>query len=139
MTKKLFIPFILFGFVFLLGCSDKQPLSGTITFSDNGEPVPFGVVEFSTDTFRADGAIQANGTYIIGTDTLTDGIPKGTYSVLVRVDEDETIQRPDGTLNSITRSLIHTKYNNPATSGLTFTVDGSRTARTFDIRVDRAP
>ncbi|MCL2005681.1 MAG: hypothetical protein FWG73_05900 [Planctomycetaceae bacterium] len=139
MTQKSFIPFILLGFVFLLGCADRQPLGGTVTFSDNGEPVPFGVVEFSTDTFRADGAIQSDGTYIIGTDTLTDGIPKGMYSILVRVDEDETIQRPDGTLNSITRSLIHTKYNNPMTSGLTHEVDGSRTARTFDIQVYRAP
>ena len=139
MTQKSLFTFILLGCVFLMGCSDKQPLGGTVRFSDNDEPVPFGVVEFTTDTFRTDGLIKPDGTYIIGTDSLTDGIPKGVYNVTVNVNRDVTIQQPNGTQTSRTQSLIHTKYNNPATSDLTHNVDGSRESRTFNITVDRAP
>jgi hypothetical protein len=136
MTKKL-LP--LLALVFIFGCgSGKVPLGGTVTFSDDGSPVPLGSVSFSTPTFSASGTISVDGTYVIGTDTLSDGIPKGTYEVSVYADETIEIppRTPDGTPDYKSTSLIDPKYNHGSTSGLTFTVDGKN--KKFDIQVDRA-
>ncbi|MCL2005953.1 MAG: hypothetical protein FWG73_07280 [Planctomycetaceae bacterium] len=135
--KKTFAPFILLAFVFLLGCSDKLPLGGTVTFSDDGEPVPIGAVYFETPTFSAMGSINPDGTYTVGSMDIADGIPKGTYNVTIRGAEEITlIENPDGTRVERRRALIDSKYQSADTSGLSFTVDG--TTRRFDIPVDRA-
>ena len=136
MTRKLLLPFVLLGLIFITGCSDKVHIGGKVTFSDDNSPVTFGTVEFSTPSFRTEGQIKSDGTYVIGTDTLTDGISKGTYGITVRVDEVTMIDQPDGSQTPSTRSLIDSKYHSVETSGLTFTVDGK--TRKFDIPVDRA-
>jgi len=137
MINKLFLPFVLLGCVLLVGCSGKQPLSGTVTFADDGTPVTAGAVFFETPTFNAQGSIKSDGTYIVGSTGLTDGIPKGTYMVSIRGAEDvERIAGPGGTMiDGRRRSLINAKYQRPDTSGLTFTVDG-RTKK-YDIKVER--
>ena len=121
----------------MLGCSDKVPLGGTVTFSDDGSPVTAGAVFFETPTFNAQGMIKPDGTYVVGSTSLTDGIPKGTYNVSIRGAEDiTTITGRDGSQTERRRALIAGKYQSPETSGLTFTVDGK--TRKFDIEVDRA-
>ena len=138
MTRKLF-PLVLVGLLFTFGCSDKVQLTGKVTFSDDGSPVPLGYVQFETETFFATGPIQPNGTYRVGTDSLKDGIPKGTYAVLVRANEETMVQVGDGADSSrtlVTRSLIDPRHGNAATSDLTLTVDGK--TKKFDIQVDRA-
>jgi len=129
---------MLIGLVFVLGCSDKVPLGGTVTFSDDGSPVPTGAVFFETSTFQAQGDIRPDGTYRVGSETLTDGIPLGTYGVSIRGAEEITIvERADGTTDERRKDLIDSKYRIAETSGLTFTVDGK--TRTFNIQVERAP
>ena len=137
MTKKLLLSFVLAGCVCVFGCSDKVPLGGTVTFSDDGTPLTTGAVFFETPTYRAQGDIRADGTYTVGSETLTDGIPKGTYGISIRYAEEVTVtERPDGTSSERRRDLIDAKYRVAETSGLTFTVDG--TNKKFDIQVDRA-
>ena len=136
-TRKLLLSFVLPGIVFLSGCSDNLPLGGKVTFSDDGSPVPAGTVFFSTPTFEAQGFIKSDGTYIVGSTGLADGIPKGTYGVSIRGAEDITmVEGADGSRSERRKALIDTKYQSPDTSGLTFTVDGK--SRKFDIPVDRA-
>ena len=134
MTKQLLLSLVLVSVVLVLGCSNKQSLSGTVTFSDDGSPVPTGMVLFHTPSHTARGAIMSGGTYTVGTDAMADGISKGTYHVTVHADEATTIETPT-TITIVHRPLIHSRYGNPSTSGLTFTADGK--TRTFDIVVDR--
>jgi hypothetical protein len=130
------------------GCSNKVPLRGTVTF-DDGEPLTHGAVFFQSEKLSAHGVIQSDGTYTVGTDKTTDGIPRGTYQVfLAGTEHVEFRQTTTGMVDSVTgenidhrfREEIRTptidpKYSSPATSGLTFTVDGR--TRTFDIQVER--
>ena len=129
------------------GCGNKVPLSGTVTFSDDGAPLVQGIVFFESATLTAQGVIQPNGTYTVGTDKLTDGIPRDTYRVYLVGTEHirsepvgaNEVNPVTGEINQRTREIrtpiIDPKYANLETSGLTFTADGK--TRTFDIQVDR--
>jgi len=144
---NLFLLFV--ALLFVVGCSNKVPLSGTVTFSDDGAPLTRGVVFFQSDTLLAQGAIQPNGRYTVGTDRMTDGLPRGTYRIyLVDTEIVEIIQTATGQIDPITGNnvdyrftderrtpVIDLRYNRADTSGLTFTVDGR--TRTFDIQVER--
>jgi len=66
-----------------IGCSDKVPLRGKVTFSDDQSPLTAGTVEFQSDTILARGDLKPNGTYVLGTEKQADGIPKGTYRVTI--------------------------------------------------------
>jgi hypothetical protein len=139
MTKKLLLSFAFVGVAFMFGCSDLRPLSGTVTFSDDGSPLTAGAVFFETPTYSARGTIGPDGRYVVGSMRATDGIPIGTYQVTIRGAEDVvSTERPDGTWIERRTALIDAKYQDPDTSGLTFTVDGTRNTRTFDIQVERA-
>jgi len=138
MTRKLLLSFVLTGAVFMLGCSDNLPLGGKVTFSDDGSPVTTGAVFFTTPTFEAQGSIKSDGTYVVGSTGLADGLPRGTYQVSIRGAEDvTTVEGADGSRTERRKALIDAKYQSAETSGLTFTVDGK--TRKFDIPVDRAP
>ena len=138
---------LLIAIVLNVGCSNKVSLSGTVTF-DDGAPLTHGAVFFHSEKLSAQGIIQPDGTYIVGTDKTDDGIPRGTYQVyLVGTDHVEYKQTRTGVIDPITgenidhrfrdevRSpIIDQKYANPATSGLT--VQAGKT-KTFDIKVER--
>ena len=62
------------------GCGDKVNVSGTVTYSDNGEPVKFGMVIFNGETLVGKGAIN-DGKYSVGLISDGDGIPRGTYTI----------------------------------------------------------
>ena len=66
-----------------IGCSDKVPLRGKVTFSDDQSPLTVGEVTFQSDTVLARGNLTQDGTYVLGTEKLADGIPKGTYTVTI--------------------------------------------------------
>ena len=123
------------------GCSGKVPLGGTVTFSDDGSPLTQGVVYFQSETLVAQGAIKPDGTYRVGTDKLTDGLPYGTYGVFIGGAElSELVPHPGGAdgqgMRQIITPLIAPKYADIHTSGLSFVVDGK--TRSWDIQVDRA-
>ena len=128
---------MLVGIVFVFGCS-KQQLTGTVTFSDDGSPVPAGAVYFTTPTFEAMGEIKKDGTYTVSSTGKNDGIPKGKNYVvtIVGVDEVELRHATDGRIIGERRTpLIDPKYTRKDTSDLTYTSDGK--TKRFDIQVDR--
>jgi hypothetical protein len=123
MKNTIVLSFLLLFIVPIIGCGNKLPLRGQVTYSDDGSPLEYGVVCFETPTFLARGEIGKDGKYRVGSIKQTDGIPKGTYNVYVSGTE---------VGNSL---LIDKKYANPQTSGLKFIVDGK--SKVFDFTVER--
>ena len=123
MTSKHFLP-LLIVLVAALGCSNNQVgLSGKVVYSDTGEPVTQGEVQFYTPTFVARADIKNDGTFVTGSYKANDGLPPGTYGVAIASsDKDDN-------------ALIHEKFSDQATSGLTVTID--KTTRDLIFKVDR--
>ncbi|MDR0327690.1 MAG: hypothetical protein LBI05_05270 [Planctomycetaceae bacterium] len=71
---------LLFVCLFATGCSKYVKVSGTVTYSDNDEPVMFGTVVFSNPTEEGRGAIK-DGKYSVGRIKDGDGILPGTYTI----------------------------------------------------------
>ena len=134
MKSSVFVT-VLCVMVFLAsGCGQNVPVRGKVTFSDNQEPVTVGMVFFENDQMQARGKINEDGTYRLGTLTETDGIPPGTYRVFVGgalVADPAASPNPDRPSPPL--SLIDSKFETGATSGLTFTVD--RANKKFDFSV----
>ena len=129
---RLFLTGFLVGFVFLVGCGQNVKVTGKVTFED-GEPLTRGRVCFQTETFYADGPLQPDGTYTLGSTGENTGLPKGTYQVSIT----GAVTPPkvlDPAMGRVTPAvpLIHGKFTNQTTSGLTCEVKG-RTV--FDITV----
>ncbi len=136
---------ILFVCVFLLasiGCGKGYiPVSGTVTFSDDGSPLTAGTVCFESEAGYGRGTLDAQGKYVLGFDKPGSGVPKGTYKVYVAdaMIQDGTTATKDSTGTSARpkyKYLIDKKFHTGNSSGLTFTADGSQ--KTFDFKVDRA-
>lgn len=133
--QRLFNIFCVFVFLaFLVGCgSGKVPLGGKVTFSDTGEPLTKGTVAFLKGGEISRGTIQSDGTYTIGTERETDGLPPGNYQVYISGSE-KTISI-DAEKGNDYEPQIAPKYENPDTSGLTVEVDAK--TKTFNIEVER--
>ena len=126
----------------LLGCGKGYvPMSGTVTFSDNGSPLPRGTVVFVSGPHFARGHLDEQGHYTVSFDSPGSGLPKGTYEVYVtdalavagyvrEANSTGISERPTY------KNLIDTKFNSVSTSGLSLVVDGS--SKTFDFKVDRS-
>jgi len=121
----------------LAGCGggnqlEMVPLRGTVTY--NGEPMTRGIVTYlpvAGSTGRtANGPIQADGTFVMTTQTRGDGVVRGSYKIVVDLYEEnpdapktrEEIEA-QGNKTPLLRSLIPKRYLAPETSGLTDTVD----------------
>jgi len=132
------LPLVLCVLIFS-GCGSKNyQLTGKVTFSDDGSPVPAGTIFFTDGAFMSQGAIKPDGTYVVGTMDKTDGIPPGEYKVYFggvnSVEEYDPYG--DGFTQAKYTPLIDSKYASADTSGLTFTADGK--TKTFDVQLDRA-
>lgn len=115
------------------GCGDSGldtvPVSGTVSY--DGKPLNNGMVRFvpvEEDGLLATGKIGPDGSFTLGT-RGTSGVQVGEYKVSVQSNIiDESVPAKDRELGiGGKESAIPEKYNDPATSGLTETVDGSRT------------
>jgi len=62
------------------GCSQNVKVSGTVTYSDTGDPVKFGMVVCNGENVVGRGAIK-DGKYSVGLLKDGDGIPRGTYTI----------------------------------------------------------
>ncbi|MDR1958735.1 MAG: carboxypeptidase-like regulatory domain-containing protein [Planctomycetaceae bacterium] len=130
--KKLLL-LLLSGILFGTGCGNGNiPLGGTVTYED-GTPLPYGNVIFATDTFQASGNIDSTGKYTMGSVTVNDGLPEGTYKVYITGASEEI----SGKNGSGTRSLIDPKYDNYSSTPLTCEVPVP--GKTFDITVPKNP
>ncbi len=108
--------------LFAAGCAEQRihPVRGTVKFAD-GKPLAAGRVTIDTgDALTGSwGAIQPDGTFVMGTNTPTDGVPAGTFRVAIV----GAITQPSGDQVMLDpKPLIHERYTRPETSGLTFTV-----------------
>jgi hypothetical protein len=115
------------AFPCLAGCGSHgtHSVEGKVIFKD-GSPVNAGIVEFQTTTsegkkLNASGEIQPDGTYVLGTFEEDDGAVEGLHRAIVRafptISKDS---KPDERQQS--RPIIHSRYENYATSGLEFRV-----------------
>ena len=121
--------------VLFVGCggSGNVPLSGKVTFSDDGSPLAMGTVVFLKDGHIARGRIEQDGTYAVSFGEKS-GLPPGTYQVYVASAEKVTEVPPDsGNYNY--EPQIDKKYESPETSELTLEVNAA--TKTYDIQVDR--
>lgn len=129
---KSFLPLLLIlGLTCIFqGCNKNVQLGGKVTFSENDEPLNIGTVVFENEKTQARGTLSNDGRYSLGSVSLTDGIPHGSYQVYI-VDA----YRPGAADGDSMDFLIDEKFTDPSTSGLTMTIDG--TQKTFDIKIER--
>ena len=136
---------ILVAFSVTIGCSQNVSLRGKVTFSDDDAPLSTGAVCFESETMVARGELQADGSYVVGSDAPKNGLPPGEYRVYITgASKFETksmgaIALPGTPAPSISIpvSLIDPKFSSPTTSGLTLKVE--RATGRFDFKVDRPP
>lgn len=112
----------------ITGCSNKVTVRGKVTFSDDQSPLTAGQVVFQNDTLQARGPLKPDGTFILGTISEKDGIPKGTYQVTI-TNAMESITDPSRPMVPVLRPLIVPLKDR------TIVVDGKQKA--YDIVVDR--
>jgi hypothetical protein len=135
MMKKKIIACVLIIIGFgLTGCSGNHRLSGKVTFED-GTSATRGMVIFTTETFQANGEIQQDGTFVVGSEKVGDGIPKGTYKVYVTGIGKLIGEGMGGTPLFV--STVHEKYMSASTSGLTCTVPAP--GNKFDLVLEPHP
>ena len=120
---------ILLVLLLVVGCNKQVGMTGTVVYSDDGSPVPFGNVILSTPTFQSRGELNKQGQFSMGTFGTNDGIPPGTYSVAILAIESV------GDTGSY--SIVDPKYSSAQTSGLEITI--TKAINDYEIRVDRNP
>jgi hypothetical protein len=113
----------------------KVKLGGKVTFTD-GTPLGVGEVYFQTPTYEARGILKPDGTYVVGSISDKDGLPKGKYNVYIFGAQKPSGKTEDG-MNVKMVSLIDEKYLSPETSGIT--VDIPVSGGKFDITVEPNP
>jgi hypothetical protein len=129
MRKQFLLLLLLFILSVVTGCGNGHvSCSGTVKYS-TGEPVPEGMIFFSTPQLNYTGTIT-NGTFEVGGLKEKDGLPLGQYNIPFMGS-----QTVEGTDQSI--PLFDSKYNNPETSGITVEVKGG-TNNQFDFVVEKA-
>lgn len=62
-----------------------EPVTGKVTFKDDGSPVAGGTIVFAdmTENSSSLGYIEQDGTYTLGTFDESDGAPVGKYKVTI--------------------------------------------------------
>lgn len=114
---------VLFVLVLLSGCGGvaTYPVTGFVTINGEG-PLTVGEIVFTSDEGTSKGTIQKDGSFKLKTtiDKELEGAPAGKYKVFIigaATYEDST------RLDSPSKMLIDSKYNDYRTSGLEFTVE----------------
>jgi hypothetical protein len=106
---------------------------GKVTF--DGKPVPGAYIVFrgvgkERRLPRADGYVEADGTYRLSTYTAFDGVPAGDYAITVE------LRKPLFTLEGKRGpNLLPARYADSTTSGLTYTVKPGR--QVLDINLNK--
>ena len=105
------------------GCgpsSEIVPVTGVAKLKD-GTPLPGGRVFLTGGEKGANGQIKPDGTFVLGTATMSDGAKPGSYKVfVVGAAEPDTRSYDDKAMGigKAPPSLIHPRYNTAATSDL---------------------
>jgi len=128
----IFCTFALVAFL-VVGCSNNVSLKGKVTFSDNDEPLTQGTIAFLKDGIISRGTIQSDGTFTIGTDKVSDGLPPGAYQVYITGSEKVIPINEFG--SNAYEPQIDKKYESPDTSEITVEVNAS--TKEYNIQVER--
>lgn len=112
----------------LIGCgSGHVSGSGTVKYS-SGEPVPSGVIFFSTPQLNYTGTIK-DGVFELGGLKEKDGLPPGTYNVhLIGTEPDKE--------TSADIPFFASRFNDPTTSGIVIEVKAEE-KNSFEIIVEK--
>ena len=124
-TSSLLIGATLTCFVVGCGGSGFATVTGKVVFPDK-TPLSKGNVVFSpadSGTMSAQGVIQEDGSFRLGTRTASDGAPPGKYRVAIEPYEDKA------------GPVIDRRFEDPKLSGLEYTVVAG--SNDFTITVDR--
>ena len=114
---------ILAAWLSCAGCGPSNglvPVTGLAKLKD-GTPLPGGRVFLTGGEKGANGEIKPDGTFVLGTATLSDGAKPGTYKVFVVGAAEPDTRSSDDRAMGIGKappSLIDKKYNTAATSDL---------------------
>jgi hypothetical protein len=111
--------------VVVAGCSnsDLHRVSGQVTFGD-GSPVTVGRIVVSYDDGSSSwGRVQKDGSFRVGTKIDGDGMRGGTFRVAVK---DAIVPTENGEPGGF-KQIVHSRFADPATSGLEFTVPDQTT------------
>jgi len=138
--QRFFYALILLSFCFVIGCGGKVIVKGTIKTKD-GTLIENGTVIFRSDTEQYSADIQPGGTFSPGKFKDGDGIPPGVYKIGVMNVRPKGEALPSAATpvvplrqgESSSKGLIHSKYGDAITSGLT--LDTSKT-NTLDLVLD---
>jgi hypothetical protein len=131
------ITLLIVVFLFLTGCGRHEQLKGKVVFGD-GKPLTTGMVVLDDGKKVARAPIQPDGTFTAGTEKENNGLPAGTYKVCITGAE-VTLDNPEEIFPPPSRQLIHKKYTDTETSGLTITVDKSINDFTITVEPPETP
>ena len=125
------------GLLFFVGCSQNEKLGsvhGTVRL--DGQPLTTGTIQFVPTAGRvANGKINADGTYTLGTFGSSDGALIGTHKVAVIAYEAGGDGRPAYEVrNQTSKPLVPQKYMAVGTPGLTFDVKPGDNQADFDLK-----
>lgn len=115
----------------MVGCSDgrpeRVPVSGVVRI--DGQPLTSGSVVFNPEKGRrAVGELDGDGRFKLGTFDTGDGCIPGKFAVTVHSTEDLPGNK--------VRYNTPKKYENPATSGLSQTIDGATSDLAIELKWD---
>ena len=114
------------------GCGPSSgivPVTGVAKLKD-GSPLPGGRVFLTGGEKGANGQIKPDGTFVLGTATMSDGAMPGTYKVFVVGAAEPDTRSYDEKAMGIGKappSLIHPRYNTASTSDLQVEVKAPKT------------
>jgi hypothetical protein len=131
---------LLFAVAAATGCGQEAKVGrvhGTVRL--DGKPLATGIVRFIPDAGRAaNGKIQSDGTYSLGTFSQADGAILGPHKVAIIANEAGGDDRPAYEhVNQKTRALVPERYMAIGTSGLTFEVKPGDNQADFDLKSGR--
>ena len=133
------MPGVLLLSLLLTGCSDKVAVTGNVTYSDNGEPVKFGMVIFNGDKEQGRGTIK-DGYYSAGLLKDGEGLPPGLYTVSAENASSPmsaamaaTVVAPDGSRSAVTADELESYYTKEPQ------IIEVKKAMTYDFTVERGP
>jgi len=140
--QRFFYALILFSICFVIGCGGSVTVKGTVKLAD-GTPIETGTVIFRNDKEQFSADIQPGGTFSPGRFKDGDGITPGIYQIYLtgvtrNAAPSDPYSAPAPTVQgsgSRSGALIHSKYEQPTSSGLS--IDTSQT-RTLNLVLDPA-
>lgn len=109
----------------LVGCGGGNvKVSGKISLSD-GTPVTGGRIVFVGEVTQGKGAIDKDGNYSLSFDKKNNGVPPGTYKVVINgAFFTPANTKTEDEMDTGTRPMVDLKYAEVETTPLTCTVPG---------------